>query len=51
MKLLQKSEITKMFQVEFFPDRPSQTELAFRLLDMNNDGFITKEEFMKVIME
>lgn len=35
-------------KVEFFPDRSSQTELAFKLLDMNKDGFITKEEFIKV---
>ena len=48
-KKLQKKSI-KIVQVEFFPDRSSQTELAFKLLDINKDGFITKEEFIKVLL-
>ena len=37
-----------IFQVELIPNRISQTEMAFKQLDMNKDGFITKEEFRKV---
>jgi hypothetical protein len=29
-------------------DRAAKTETAFRLFDKNRDGFITREEFMKV---
>ena len=29
-------------------DRSSKTEMAFKLFDMNKDGYITREEFKKV---
>jgi Ca2+-binding EF-hand superfamily protein len=29
-------------------DRSSKTETAFKLFDMNKDGYITREEFKKV---
>ena len=29
-------------------DRAAKTETAFRLFDKNKDGFITREEFIKV---
>ena len=31
-------------------DRSSKTEMAFKLFDMNKDGFITREEFKKVVL-
>ena len=39
-----------LIKVEFVPDRIRQTEMAFKQLDMNKDGFITREEFQKVLL-
>ena len=32
-------------------DGSSKTKMAFRLFDMNKDGYITREEFKKVAIE
>ena len=33
------------------PDAEDRVELAFRRIDLNNDGFITWEEFVQVIFQ
>ena len=33
------------------PDAEDRVELAFRRIDLNNDGFITWEEFVQVICQ
>ena len=39
-----------LFKVEIMnkAERSAKTETAFKLLDKNKDGFITRQEFLKV---